>query len=126
LERAQGYPAIAARDNGTVWLSWEDHRLSPTVPTAFPNSSNLYYDNFVARKVPGQESFFTNLRASDTSSISQFIFIGDYTGIATNSTTEYAVWTDRRNRTNIFDSNNDVFGSRIIPGGAAPSLSAQQ
>jgi hypothetical protein len=80
----------------------------------------LYYDNFVARKAPGQASFFTNLRASDTSSISQRDFIGDYTGIAVNPGTTYVVWTDRRNRTNIFDQNNDVFGSRVIPGGGTP------
>jgi hypothetical protein len=120
LQRAHGFPAIAAAKDGTVWLSWEDHRLRPAVATAFPNSSNLYYDNFVARKAPGQASFFTNLRASDTSSISQRDFIGDYTGIAVNPGTTYAVWTDRRNRTNIFDQNNDVFGSRVIPGGGTP------
>lgn len=120
LQQAQGYPAIAVRENGTVWLSWEDHRLSPTAPVSFPNSSNLFYDNFVARKVPGQDSFFTNLRASDASSISQFVFIGDYTGVAANATANYAVWTDRRNRTNIFDSNNDVFGSRVVAGGGTP------
>ena len=120
LVRAQGYPAIAAEEDGTVWVSFEDHRLSPSVPTAFPSSSNLFYDNFVARKVPGHNYFFDNLRASDTSSISQFIFIGDYTGIAAIPTTSYAVWTDRRNRTNIFDANNDVFGSRIIAGGGTP------
>ncbi|WP_432261880.1 sialidase family protein [Cupriavidus sp. TMH.W2] len=120
LLRAQGFPAIAAREDGTVWLSWEDHRLSPAVATAFPNSSNLFYDNFVARKAPGQNTFFTNLRASDRSSLSQKTFIGDYTGIAVNATTTYAVWTDRRNRTNILDSNNDVFGSRVIAGGGTP------
>ena len=120
LPRGHGFPAIAAGMDGTVWLSWEDHRLSPDMPTAFPNSSNLYYDNFVARKVPGQNAFFTNLRASDSSSISQKSFIGDYTGITLGSGTTYAVWTDRRNRTDIFDANNDVFGSRVIAGGGTP------
>jgi hypothetical protein len=70
--------------------------------------------------VPGQSGFFNNFRVSDTSSIVQFDFIGDYIGLAANDTNLFAVWTDRRNRTSIFQTDNDVFGSRIIAGGATP------
>ncbi|RQS60055.1 exo-alpha-sialidase [Burkholderia sp. Bp8963] len=120
LPRGHGFPAVAADKDGTVWLSWEDHRLSPDVPAVFPNSSNLYYDTFVARKAPGQNAFFANLRASDKSSMSQFLFVGDYTGIALIPGALYSIWTDRRNRTTILDGNNDVFGSRVISGGGTP------
>ena len=129
LERAQGYPAINTQHNGTVDVVWYDHRLSPTLSnsTQFQcfvqgicNSSNLHYDVFYARKVPGQSGFFDNFRVSDTSSIVQFDFIGDYIGLAANDTDLFAVWTDRRNRTSIFQTDNDVFGSRIIAGGATP------
>src|SRR5262249_51868552 len=84
------------------------------------NSSNLQYDVFYARKVPGHAGFFDNFRVSDTSSIVQFDFIGDYIGLAGNQTELFAVWTDRRNRTSIFQTDNDVFGSRIIAGGGTP------
>jgi hypothetical protein len=129
LERAQGFPAINTQHNGTVDVVWYDHRLSPTLSnsTQFQcfvqgicDSSNLHYDVFYARKVPGQSGFFDNFRVSDTSSIVQFDFIGDYIGLAANDTDLFAVWTDRRNRTSIFQTDNDVFGSRIIAGGATP------
>ena len=129
LERAQGYPAINTQHEGTVDVVWYDHRLSPTLPTSTQfecfvlgicNSSNLQYDVFYARKVPGQAGFFDNFRVSDTSSIVQFNFIGDYIGLAANDTELFAVWTDRRNRISIFQTDNDVFGSRIIAGGGTP------
>jgi hypothetical protein len=120
LPRAQGYPAIAIDHDATVNVVWEDHRLSPTVPTSFPNSSNLRYDIFYARKVPGQGGFFRNFRVSDTSSLSAFIFLGDYIGLAQDETASFAVWTDRRNRISIFEFDNDVFGSRVIAGGGTP------
>ncbi len=129
LERAQGYPAIITDHNGTVNIVWYDHRLSQTLPnsTQFQcftqgicNSSNLHYDVFYARKVPGRETFSDNFRVSDTSSLVQFDFIGDYIGLAANETTLFAIWTDRRDRTNILQTNNDVFGSRIIAGGGTP------
>ena len=120
LVRAQGYPAIAIQHGDTVNITWEDHRLSPEVPTAFPNSSNLFYDTFYARRVPGHDDFFRNFRVSDTSSINAFGFIGDYTGLAANDTELFSIWTDRRNRTSIFQFDNDVFGSRIIAGGGTP------
>lgn len=129
LERAQGFPAINTQHDGTVDVVWYDHRLSPTLPNSTPfecfvqgicNSSNLQYDVFYARKVLGQPGFFDNFRVSDTSSIVQFDFIGDYIGLAANDTDLFAVWTDRRNRISIFQTDNDVFGSRIIAGGATP------
>jgi hypothetical protein len=129
LERAQGYPAINTQHDSTVDVVWYDHRLSPSLPNSTPsqcfvqgicNSSNLHYDVFYARKVPGQPGFFDNFRVSDTSSLVQFDFIGDYIGLAANETDLFAVWTDRRNRTSIFQTDNDVFGSRIIAGGATP------
>jgi hypothetical protein len=32
----------------------------------------------------------------------------------------FAIFTDRRHRTSIFDFEDNVFGSQIIPGGGAP------
>jgi hypothetical protein len=41
-------------------------------------------------------------------------------GLAQDETAPFAVWTDRRNRISIFESDNDVFGSRVIAGGGTP------
>lgn len=122
LVRAQGYAALETQHGGqssSLHVVWEDHRLSPTVPTVFPNSSNLRYDQFYSRKVPGH-GWFSNFRVSDTSSLSDFIFIGDYIDLAANDSNKFAIWTDRRHQTSIFAFEDNTFGSRIISGGAAP------
>jgi len=122
LVRAQGYAALDVQHGGqasTLNAMWEDHRLSPTVPIAFPNSSNLYYDQFYSRKVPGAPGWMENLRVSDVSSISDFIFIGDYVDL-TSSNKLFGIWTDRRDKASIFDLEDDVYGSEIIPGGGTP------
>jgi len=124
LERAQGYAALETQYGGQASILhaiWEDHRLSPEVPTDFPNSSNLFYDMFYSRKVPGQGvGWMENFRVSDTSSINDFIFIGDYNDLTTNDTLLFGVWTDRRHQTDIFAFEDNVFGSRIIAGGGTP------
>lgn len=117
---AQGYPALRVGNGDQLHAAWEDHRLSPVVPTVFPNSSNLYYDNFYSRMVPGAAGWTTNFRVSDTSSISDYLFIGDYTDIAVNNTTTFSIWTDRRHQGSIFAPEDNVFGSRIISGGGTP------
>jgi len=108
LLTAQGHPAIAVEKQGTVHLTWEDHRISP-------NLDNTLYETYWARKVPGVTSFSKEQSVSDTPSLSSWLFVGDYTGVAVNATTLYAVWTDRRADSTIADDNNDVYGSRVIP-----------
>lgn len=123
LVRAQGYAALETQHGGqssSLHVVWEDHRLSPEVPTAFPNSSNLFYDQFYSRKVPGEGvGWFTNFRVSDASSINDFIFIGDYIDLTANNKL-MAIWTDRRDKASIFDFEDDAFGSHIIAGGGTP------
>lgn len=121
LGRAQGYVALETMHGGEASLHaiWEDHRLSPTVPTVFPNSSNLRYDMFYSRKVPGAAGWFENFRVSDTSSLSDFIFIGDYNDL-TASNKLFSIWTDRRDKASIFDFEDDTFGGQIIAGGGTP------
>jgi uncharacterized repeat protein (TIGR01451 family) len=111
---AQGFPALEIQNGDTLHVIWEDHRLSST--------DNLYYDIFYSRKLPGQGvGWSTNFRVSDASSISDFIFVGDYIDLTSNSTLLFGVWTDRRHQTSIVAYEDNVFGSRIIAGGAAPS-----
>jgi hypothetical protein len=113
--KAQGYPALETQHGGgTLHVIWEDHRLSST--------DNLYYDIFYSRKVPGNGvGWSTNFRVSDTSSISDLVFIGDYNDLTANDRLLFGVWTDRRDKISIFDLEDDVYGSRIIAGGAAPT-----
>lgn len=119
LVRAQGWATLETQTNNaatTVYLIWEDHRLSPEVPTEFPSSSNLYYDIFSSKKGPYGSGWFANKRVTDFSSIVDFVFIGDYFDLASNSTLIYGIWTDRRDKTDIFDFEDDVYGSwRLLP-----------
>ncbi len=110
LARAQGYAALET-DGTQVHVMFEDHRLSPTVPTVFPNSSNLRYDMFSARKTTG--GFESNVRVSDASSISDFIFIGDYNDLTASTNTLFGIWTDRRHQSSIFQFEDNTFGSLV-------------
>jgi hypothetical protein len=125
LVRAQGYPALRTQHGGEssiLHVIWEDHRLSPELPAVFPNSSNLHYDIFYARKLPGLAvGWSSNFRVSDASSFEDFVFIGDYNDLAATNSGLFAIWTDRRDKLSILDFEDDVYGSRIIAGGAAPS-----
>ncbi len=123
MARAQGYAALKVGNGGQLHAIWEDHRLSPEVPISFPNSPNLYYDIFYSRNTPGKGSgWFKNFRVSESSSINDFVFIGDYNDLAVNNTTVFAIWTDRRHQTSIFPDEDNVFGSRIIAGGGLGKL----
>jgi hypothetical protein len=135
--RAQGFPGLVTQHGGqasTVHIVWEDTRLAPDLPvssiegcffvpvaSAVCDSPNLYYDAFYARGGPGQGvGFFTNLRVSEASSIQDFVFGGDYAEIAANNRSVFAIWTDRRHQTTIFQGADNVVGSRVIAGGGAP------
>jgi hypothetical protein len=119
LERAQGFAALDTRQVGKqvlVHALWEDHRLSPEVPFEFPSSANLYYDMFSARKLAGRGGWSRNLRVSDASSISDFVFIGDYNDLTSDHSFLFGVWTDRRHQTDIFADEDNVRGSRVPAG----------
>ena len=114
LERAQGWATLETQTKNkltTVFLIWEDHRLSPELPIEFPNSPNLYYDIFAAKKGFGNSGWFPNTCVSDASSIVDYVFIGDYFDLAANDKFFFGIWTDRRDKTSIFDFEDDVYGS---------------
>lgn len=111
--RAQGYAALETQRDRRINVIWEDHRLSPVIPAVFPNSSNLYYDMFYASMERGAWS--GNVRASDASSINDFVFIGDYNDLTATNQRIFGIWTDRRHQTSILASEDNVFGSRILP-----------
>jgi hypothetical protein len=43
--------------------------------------------------------------------------VGDYIDLTANNKL-FGVWTDRRDKQDIFDPEDDVFGSQIISGGS--------
>jgi hypothetical protein len=49
---------------------------------------------------------------SDVSSINDFLFVGDYIDLTANDKL-FGVWTDRKDKRDIFDLEDDVFGSHI-------------
>ncbi|HEY5573236.1 MAG TPA: sialidase family protein [Anaerolineales bacterium] len=124
LVRAQGYVALetqSSNQSSSVYLLWEDHRLSPAFPIVFPSSPNLYYDIFSAKKGQGGPGWSANLRISDFSSIVDFVFIGDYFDLTTSGSLVYGIWTDRRDKGDIFDFEDDVFGTSKFSGGGNPN-----
>jgi hypothetical protein len=131
--RAQGFPALETQHGGHLHVIWEDSRLAPDLPISTPaqcfsgpvatrqcNSPNLFFDIFYSRKVSGRGGWFSNFRVSEELSIQDFNFAGDYIDLAANDTLLFGIWTDRRHRTSVFDFEDNVFGSRIIAGGASP------
>jgi hypothetical protein len=113
--KAHGWATLAAtsnRNGSLVYVLWEDHRNSVI--------DNQNYDVFWAKKV-GLRSWSSNEKLTDASSISDFIFLGDYFDITVargkdeNAPFVYGVWTDRRNEPTIFDFNDDIWGARIPP-----------
>lgn len=106
MVRAQGYAALETQSDRRVNVIWEDHRLS--------SSDNLYYDIFYASMEPGNP-WSSNIRASDASSISDLIFVGDYNDLTATRQRIFGIWTDRRHQTSIFADEDNVFGSRILP-----------
>jgi hypothetical protein len=98
---------------------WRHASPDPSQPGVC-NSPNLFYDIFYARTTPGRGAgWFTNFRVSETPSIQDFSFGGDYIDLTANQTLLFSIWTDWRDKL-VFDFEDDVFGSRIIAAGAAP------
>jgi len=118
--RAQGFPSLLVRDRGRrsiVDIFWEDTRLTPDLPTAFPSSPNLYYDVFHAWRVPGHGAAWSpNRRVSDESSIQDELVAGGRTGLAGSDDLVFGVWADRRHAESVTDRNSDIYGSRVLSG----------
>ena len=117
---AQGFVALdlkseGAGPSGKPHAIWEDHRL----PLEGPGGSecpfatdveNLEYDIFYST-LQGKH-WGPNIRVSDQSSRSDFVFNGDYIDLTTSNGSLFGIWTDRRDKTTIFDGEDDVWGSR--------------
>jgi hypothetical protein len=108
---AQGFVALDVK-SGKPRAVWMDHRLpleivsEPQCPF-FPDLENLEYAIFSATRTGNHWS--SNKQVSDHSSMTDFTFLGDYIDLSDDA--RFAVWTDRRDKTSIFDAEDDVWGS---------------
>ena len=117
---AQGYVAIDIKSEGTgqsakPHATWEDHRLPLEAAVGaecpfFPDVENLEYDIFYSTR--RGSTWSPNVRVSDRSSRSDFIFNGDYIDLTTTTGGLFTIWTDRRDKSSIMDLEDDVWGSR--------------
>lgn len=115
---AQGFVAMDIMSEQTgqsskPHLIWMDSRLPTLATPQCPTSAdveNLFYDIFYSTRQDGGWS--PNTRVTDASSLSDREFLGDYTDLTTDNGSLYSVWTDRRDKTSIFDEEDDVWGSR--------------
>jgi hypothetical protein len=104
--QAQGFPALETV-GADAHVIWEDHRLSP-----FP-AVNIFYDVFHTQILGGVVQ--PNARVTDTSSLGDFFFNGDYFDLtaASSPSQVFGVWTDRRDKIGILDDEDDVWGAGI-------------
>lgn len=90
--------------------AWVDQRLSPK------SNPNRRYDIFRTVSTDGGGSWASNARLTNASSLTDFEFIGDYidatSTIGTLIRTNIA-WTDRRDKTSIFDFEDDVWHGSV-------------
>lgn len=107
--RAQGYPTITAKriTGGSILAAfWEDHRNAPV--------DNEIYDTFSDHTLP---AFGPDILVTDIPSQSDFIFIGDYIDSSTSKVvsdrTAHVIWTDRSDKTDIFDFEDDVYSDLL-------------
>jgi len=112
MMRTQGWPALETqmiKKKVYVYLMWADFRLSPDGTPA------VFYDIFAARKRAGSSKWSANWRVSDASSYVEWGYFGDYFDLTANKDLVYGVWIDRRDVTDPYEMEDDVFGSWLLP-----------
>lgn len=123
----QVYPTITAKKTSLgniLMVAWEDHRNSydsfiPTDECYNNDYTNCYYDTYAATTSPGGTDWNSNpnKRVTDVSSISDFLFIGDYIDSSTNQVTTdntaQVIWTDRSDKASYMDFEDDVYSDRL-------------
>jgi hypothetical protein len=115
---AQGFVALEVKAEGSGQSAkphavWVDHRLPLEVVTESQclfgiDVENLEYDIFYSTR-QGQR-WSPNVRVTDRSSLSDFVFAGDYIDLTAATGSPFAIWTDRRDKRSIFDFEDDVWG----------------
>lgn len=110
--RAQGFPNVVAQQsnlttNAYIYVAYYDHSRSTAA------APNLLYDVRYRRSTNGGMSFTTPpVTVTDVVSLSDNEFIGDYFDAAATMRRYHLAWTDRGDKTDIFDFEDDVFADR--------------
>ncbi len=109
--RAQGYPTVVARRSNLtaksyIHIAYYDHYRSTSA------APNRIYDVRFRRSINGGATFAGPLTVTDVPSLSDFDFIGDYFDSAATLRRYHLVWTDRGDKTDIFDLEDDIFADR--------------
>lgn len=109
--RAQGFPNVVAQrsnltTNSYVYVAFYDHYRSTTA------APNRIYDVRFRKSLNGGVTFGVPVRVTEVVSLSDFDFIGDYFGTATTMRRFHLAWTDRGDKTDILDFEDDVFADR--------------
>lgn len=113
-ETFQGFPTITSKKLGNeniLVVAWEDDRHSEEI-----GEPNLIYDMYSAT-IDENSNISPNKRVSDVSSTSDFTFIADYFDVSVHRSvgekSAYVIWTDRRDKSDIFDPEDDVAMDKI-------------
>lgn len=109
--RAQGFPNVVAQrsnltTNAYIYVAYYDHYRSTGA------APNLLYDVRYRRSVNGGIGFAGPVTVTDVVSLSDNEYIGDYFDTAATMRRFHLAWTDRGDKTDIFDFEDDVFADR--------------
>ena len=109
--RAQGYPTVVARRSNLtaksyIHIAYYDHYRSKAA------APNLIYDVRFRKSINGGATFAGPVTVTDVPSLSDYEFIGDYFDSAATMRRYHLAWTDRGDKTDIFDLEDDVFADR--------------
>jgi hypothetical protein len=110
--RAQGYATVVAQRSNLstqsyIYIAYMDHYRSTSA------APNLIYDVRYRRSINSGGTFAKPVKVTDNPSLSDFIFIGDYIDSAATMRRFHLVWTDRADKTSIFDFEDDIFADRF-------------
>ena len=109
--RAQGFPNVVAQrsnltTNAYIYVAYYDHYRSTAA------APNLFYDVRYRKSVNGGATFAGPITVTDVVSFSDNEFVGDYFDTSTTMRRFHLAWTDRGDKTDIFDFEDDVFADR--------------
>jgi hypothetical protein len=109
--RAQGFPNVVAQrsnltTNAYIYVSYYDHYRSTLA------APNRLYDVRYRRSTNGGGTFAAPVTVTDVVSLSDRDFIGDNFDTTASMRKVHWAWTDRGDKTDILDPEDDIFSDR--------------
>jgi len=108
---AQGWATIVAQrvvssNKPIIYVAYADHYKSAALGAG---KQNLIYDVRYRKSIIGGGTFQAPVTVTDQSSLSDFLFIGDYFDSSTTSRRYHVIWTDRADKFSILDYEDDIY-----------------